>query len=218
MTYARTTALLLAINLVLHSAGAWAAPKQKSTASTEQHSVMKIATGPMQASFPRVWLSSGHAKQCKVGVGEAFPEMKLPLLNGSSTDLASLRGAQATVILFWHPDRWMARTALADIQRDIVKKFAPEAVSVIGIAVHQPASTVQEPLDQAKATFAQLLDPNGEALAKVGTFTLPRVYVLDPEGTIVWFDLEYSESTRRELQQTLAVLTTKQKTASPTSK
>jgi hypothetical protein len=44
-------------------------------------------------------------------------------------------------------------------------------------------------------------------LADVGSVALPRLYVLDPAGKIVWFDIEYSESTRRELEQTLSVLT-----------
>jgi len=32
---------------------------------------------------------------------------------------------------------------------------------------------------------------------------LPWTFVLDANGKIVWFDLEYSLSTRRELQQAL---------------
>ena len=48
---------------------------------------------------------------------------------------------------------------------------------------------------------------DGAALAQIGSVALPRLYVLDPTGNIVWFDIEYSESTRRELAQTLRVLT-----------
>jgi len=58
-----------------------------------------------------------------------------------------------------------------------------------------------------RTSFAQLLDTSGSALAQVGSVALPRLYVLDPAGQIVWFDIEYSESTRRELSQTLGVLT-----------
>ena len=71
----------------------------------------------------------------------------------------------------------------------------------------QPARAAQRFLKQTKATFPQLLDTNGKALAQVGSVALPRLYVLDPAGKIVWFDIEYSESTRRELAQTLTVLT-----------
>jgi len=181
--------------------------KSDSSEIQVQHSVLKSITGPFKSTIPRVWLSDGHAKQCKVGVGESFPTMKLPNLSGAMTDLVSLRGRQATVVLFWHPDRWMARTALIDMQRDLVKKFDSEQVAVVGIAVHQQADSLRNLLGEVHAEFPQLVDTEGEALSKVGTLALPRIYVLDSEGTIVWFDIEYSEATRRELQQALASLT-----------
>jgi len=180
---------------------------QKPSAATQHHSVLKVIAGTFKPVVPRVWLSDGHVKQCKVGVGESFPAIKLPNISGALTDLVSLRGRKATVILFWHPDRWMARTALVDMQRDIFKRFDPEKISVVGIAVHQQASDLPSVLGKLNAEFPQLVDTTGEALSQVGTLTLPRIYVLDSEGTIVWFDIEYSEATRRELQQTLSVLT-----------
>ncbi|MCA9231376.1 MAG: TlpA family protein disulfide reductase [Planctomycetales bacterium] len=171
-----------------------------------QHSVLKVTTDPITPTIPRVFLSESHSKQCKVGVGEAFPALKLPDLNGAIIDLAALRGERATVVLYWHPDRWMARTALIDLQRDLVNRFDPRQIAVVGIAVHQTASSLPSLLSEAHAEFPQLVDAGGEALAKVGSFALPRIYVLDSEGTIVWFDIEYSEGTRRELRQTLDAL------------
>ena len=49
-----------------------------------------------------------------------------------------------------------------------------------------------------------LVDAKGKAFAQVGSRHLPRTFVLDPSGKIVWFDIEYSLATRRELQQALA--------------
>ncbi len=202
----RLTLLLTLASAVCGSAVGFAAPPAKTAPTAIQHSVLKVAL-PAAPTIPPVWLSTAHAKLCKVVVGEAFPVVKLPLLGGETTDLATLRGADATVILFWHPDRWMARTALVDLERDVVKKYATNRVAVIGIAVHQPAGAVQEFVNQSKATYPQLLDTAGEALSKVGTYALPRLYVLDAAGRVVWFDIEYSEGTRRELEQTLKVLT-----------
>ena len=171
-----------------------------------RYTVRKTFTPPAPPAPPRVLLSAGHAKLCRVNVGDPFPAVRLPLLGGPTTQLATLRGKQATVILFWHPDRWMARTALIDMQRDIASQFAAEQVAVVGIAVELPAGAVQSSLNQAKAAFPQLIDTDGAAFAAVGTVALPRLYVLDPTGKIIWFDIEYSEGTRRELWQTLKVL------------
>jgi len=172
-----------------------------------RYGVRKAITTATAEMIPPVLLSASHAKLCQVKVGDLFPALSLPRLGGATTELAALRGQQATVVLFWHPDRWMARTALTDMQRDIASQFDSGQVAVFGIAVEQPAGAVQNALNQFQATFPQLLDTNGQALAAVGTAVLPRLYVLDPAGKIVWFDIEYSEGTRRELWQTLRVLT-----------
>ena len=167
-----------------------------------------IANDP---TIPEVLLSSAHAQLCNLSVGESFPDARLSRYesrnNGSPTDLQTLFGKQATVVLFWQPDRWMAQMALADLQRDIADQFDPQQVGVVGIGVRQSSGTLGSTLKKAKASFPQLLDPEGKLFASTGSYALPRVYVLNAEGKVVWFDIEYSESTRRELAQTLAVLT-----------
>jgi len=185
-------------------------PKESAPPKAEslRYTVRKVAAPPaMESAIPRVLLSAGHSELCVVRVGEPFPTLSLPRLGGQMTELATLRGKQATVVLFWHPDRWMARTALVDMQRDIASHFLAKQVAVVGIAVLQTSDTVQAALNQAQATFPQLIDTDGQAFATVGTAAMPRLYVLDPDGKIVWFDIEYSEGTRRELWQTLRVLT-----------
>ena len=55
--------------------------------------------------------------------------------------------------------------------------------------------------------FVNLLDADGKAFAQVGSERLPRVFVVDPAGKILWFDIEYSQTTRRELHQALHAAT-----------
>jgi len=175
-------------------------------AGANQYTVRKPVS-PIPESIPPVLLSEGHAKLCRVNVGDALPAVSLPRFGGEETDLTLLFGSQATVVLYWHADRWMSRTALIDLQRDIVGQFPPDRVGIVGIAVRQAAGEVQALLNQNRISFPQLLDTNGQVFADVGTAALPRLYVVDPGGKIVWFDIEYSEATRRELWQTLRVLT-----------
>jgi peroxiredoxin len=176
--------------------------------SPERHTVAKvIAPKATSLKIPPVSLSTLHAKWCIANVGDVFPEVELPQLNGQPVKLSTLYGKQATVVLYWSADRWMSRMALEDLVSFVVGEHDPQQVAIVGIAIRQPAAAVRRRLNQAKATFPQLLDTNGAALAHVGSVALPRLYVLDPTGNIVWFDIEYSESTRRELAQTLRVLT-----------
>ena len=59
---------------------------------------------------------------------------------------------------------------------------------------------------KAGATFTNLHDADGKAFAQIGSGRFPRTYLLDPSGKIVWFDIEYSLATRRELHQALRVI------------
>ena len=161
---------------------------------------------PETGKFPPVLLSAEHAKLCRVGVGDVMPPIKLPQLGGKATALSSLQGQRATVVLFWKPDRWMSQAALSDLAVLLGGKNLPAGVAVVGIAVGQPADAVQAEVNKAGAAFPQLLDQQGEAFGLVGRAFSPRIYVLDARGRIVWFDIEYSEATRRELRQSLSVL------------
>ncbi len=162
---------------------------------------------PAEPTIPPVCLSTMHAKWCVSKVGDPFPATELPSLGGALTKLSTLHGKQATVVLFWTGDRWMSRMALEDLVHDVAAVYEPEQIAVVGIAVGQSTGATRKLLGEAKADFPQLLDADGNALAEVGSVALPRLYVLDPAGKIVWFDIEYSESTWRELERTLSVLT-----------
>lgn len=78
---------------------------------------------------------------------------------------------------------------------------------MVGVVTGGSPEAAEAELKQTGAKFSQLVDADGKALALVGAAALPRVYVLDDRHRIAWFDLEYSEATRRELQQALAALT-----------
>jgi peroxiredoxin len=158
-------------------------------------------------TIPLVYLTTEHAALCRVRVGDRLPDIKLNRVSGGSVDLKSLRGEQGTVVLFWHPDLWMAHTALGDLQREVVDSWPEKQVSVVGLAVKTSPADVRRETEATGAKFSQLLDPDGKAFDQVGLVNLPRVYVLNAAGEIVWFDLEYSESTRRELHNTLVFLT-----------
>jgi peroxiredoxin len=153
-------------------------------------------------SIPKVFLTSEHSALCRVRTGDSLPAISLPQLRGGDTELAELQGKQATVVLFWSDDPWMSETALADLaQLDV-----SEDVAIVGIAVKLANNEVQAATEKASAKFPIMLDADGKAFNQIGMTKLPRVYVLNEAGEILWFDIEYSQSTHRELKQTLDVL------------
>jgi peroxiredoxin len=165
----------------------------------------KDATTVDAPGIPKVFLTSEDSAMCRVRTGEQLPAISLPQHNGGEAELAKLQGKQATVVLFWGDDPWMSETALADL----AQLGASDDVAVVGIAVKLANNEVQAATGKAGAKFPQLSDAAGKAFNQVGMTKLPQVYVLNESGEIVWFDIEYSQSTARELKQTLDVLTSK---------
>jgi peroxiredoxin len=159
------------------------------------------AAGP--ATVPPVYLSNEHAALCRVKVGDTLPEIELPKVLGGTAKLSTLYGKAATVIVFWNGDRQMALDELSDLGPDVVQKFGSRGVEVVGVAVDQPAGDARSVVQKTAANFPHLLDADGKAFNKVGSVMLPWTILLDANGKVVYFDLEYSLSTRRELQQAL---------------
>jgi peroxiredoxin len=169
-----------------------------------------IVSNAACGQVPKVTMSKGHGALCKVKVGDTMPEMTLPpLTGGAPVKLSSLFGKKATVVVFWSPDRRMAHEQLADLGPDVVTPFSESGVAVVGIGVGASAAMFKA----AKREFPNLLDADGKAFAQVGSQKLPRTYLLDAEGKIIWFDIEYSMATRRELRQALRAVVGESKTS-----
>lgn len=168
--------------------------------------VQNAAVSPLQ--MPKVLLTNRDQKLCKVKVGDPLPAFELPKLGGSETvKLGSELGERGTVVVFWKSDRRASQAELADLGAEVVEPFGKNGVSVVGVAVQETPEIAAQTVTKAQAKFTNLIDANGEAFSQVGSECLPRTYVLDSSGKIVWFDIAYSLATRRELNTALRVLT-----------
>jgi hypothetical protein len=71
------------------------------------------------------------------------------------------------------------------------------------VDVRDPLEKVKGLVQEARVSYPVLLDADGAYFAKLAAGVLPRIYALDPGGKVVWFDLEYSTTTRYSLKQTI---------------
>jgi peroxiredoxin len=189
-----------------------AADQQASTEPTEAagkvHTVYFRANDIAAVKIPKVALTRQEQDLCKLKVGDSMPAIELPRVDGAKpTKLADMYGKSATVVVFWKGDRRMTREEFADLGPDVIELFGKSGVAVVGVAVQETAQSAQELLTKGGTKFDNLLDADGKAFAQVGAERLPQTYVLDPSGKVVWFDIEYSLATRRELHDVLTVLT-----------
>lgn len=154
---------------------------------------------PAELIMPKVMLSETESATCLVNVGDAMPDVELPDLDGQPQALSKLRGEKLTVVAFWTAGHPYAVEELADLGPAVSDQFDDQGVAVVGINEKNSPAEVQQVVDRVGASFPILIDKDGVAWSKVAAKKLPRTYLLDADGKILWFDMEYSRSTRRDL-------------------
>jgi peroxiredoxin len=159
-----------------------------------------------ELTMPKVSLTQAHADICRVQVGADFPELELADLAGGTQSLAKLRGPELTVVVFWTGTKSSSRLQLADLEPDVSARFSGKGVTVVGINSGDDPQLAKELAEQAGARFAVLCDRDAAAINLVAPGKVPSTYLLDATGKVVWFDIEYSRTTRRELVQAIRFL------------
>ena len=149
--------------------------------------------------MPKVLLTEGESKSSLVKVGDTMPDLSLPDLKGRQQQLSKLFGPKLTVVVFWNSNGPYAVEEIGDLGPVVAERFASHGVAIVGIAEQSPAAAANATVERAGADFINLIDVNGKGFEQVATAELPRTYLLDVDGKVLWFDLEYSRSTRRDL-------------------
>ena len=165
---------------------------------------------PPPAEVPEVHLTEADLATCLVGVDDVMPDDTLVDLDGNPQRLGDLFGEKLTVVFFWAAgdslySKMAATAALEDLAKDIAEPFSEKGVRVVGVNVRDEPQLAGEHVSQAEATFVNLVDPEGAFFSRVATEKLPRLYLLDAAGKILWFDFQYSRTTRRDLLQAIQV-------------
>ena len=87
---------------------------------------------------------------------------------------------------------------------DVLGPFASHRVKVIAANVGGDVATTRKLTGDGADKIVSLVDQERTLFQQFATENLPRTYVLDKDGKIVWLDLEYSQSTRRNLSNALS--------------
>ncbi|HEV3138773.1 MAG TPA: TlpA disulfide reductase family protein, partial [Pirellulales bacterium] len=139
-------------------------------------------------------------------VGGSLPDLQLADSEGASQSLGKLMGPKLTVVVFWNGAQPSAMQELIDLGSDVADRFSGHGVAVVGINVGDDPQLARALAKSANARFPILDDPDGAAFGQIATKKIPRTYLVDATGKIVWLDIEYSRTTRRELSQAIRYL------------
>jgi len=165
----------------------------------------KPETPPEPPTIPKVMLSDELRKTCLLNVGDTMPKVELADLDGKPRSLESLYGEKLTVVCFWKVGttrraQRVAAAALQDLTKHVADPFSGKGVQVVGVDVQDTTESVRQEVEQVGVRFPVLVDARGETFARVAKDErMPRVFLLDGAGRVLWFDVEYSQASRREL-------------------
>ncbi len=163
---------------------------------------------PVETAIPPVLLTNQHRQMCRVVVGDPFPPLELqPVAGGEAVALLDREGQAATVIALFDVPSPASITMLEDLGQRIAPQYSKRGVEIKAIAVQSDAQLISWLLTRTTFELPTFSDPTAAGFAQLGEKILPRVYVLDASGKVVWFDLDYSQATERELRATLDALT-----------
>ena len=151
---------------------------------------------------PIVAMSQEHRQACLVFVGDDMPDSSLSDLAGAKHEIRRSLGKTLTVIVCWEAANPYALDEFEEIPHDLVPL---NELGVESIAIHVgPAPENYEALCQEYGEEVLcLLDPDRQYYERLAQNRLPRTYLLDAQGKIVWLDMEYSRTTRYELRNAI---------------
>jgi peroxiredoxin len=156
-------------------------------------------------------LSEALQAACLVKVGDKMPDGELVDFDAQTKNISSLYGKKLTVVCFWsiggsQRSKLVAAAVLKDLANEVADPFAAKGVAVVAVNVGDPTDEARKYIAEHEKSFVNLRDLKGEYFARLaGERKTPRTYLLDAKGKILWFDVEYSRSARRDLLQGIEV-------------
>lgn len=165
----------------------------------------RVEEPPPKPTIPQVGLSAELLATCVVKVGDRMPEAELSDPDGKPHSIAALRGKKFTVLFFWTADNPYSLGEVEDLNDDVAKAYADQGLKVIGINHGDTPEKVRQKAKELTLAFPVVMDPKNDYFGKIAREKVLRTYLLDADGRILWFDVEYSRSTRRDLLQAIDV-------------
>ena len=116
----------------------------------------------------------------------AAPQLLLKSLDGGEYDLSTAKG-RVVVVNFWATWCPPCIEELPTMQK-LWEETRDQGLDVLAVNVGEPADRIQQFLNEfePELTFPILLDPDGEAFQAWGVRGLPKTYVVNKRGQVIY--------------------------------
>ena len=141
------------------------------------------------------------AETTLINAGDVAPDFTVEMLDGSKVTLSALQG-KPTLLIFWATWCPPCRLELSKLQEHIIDRYG-DKINVLPISRGEERAKVEEYILKMGYTFAVGLDSDQSIYRKYATNYIPRCFVIDAKGKVLYSGVGYDEAIAKEVEQNI---------------
>ena len=141
------------------------------------------------------------AETTLINAGDVAPDFTVEMLYGSKVTLSALQG-KPTLLIFWATWCPPCRLELSKLQEHIIDRYG-DKINVLPISRGEERAKVEEYISKMGYTFAVGLDGDQSIYRKYATNYIPRCFVIDAKGKVLYSGVGYDEAIAKEVEQNI---------------
>lgn len=155
------------------------------------------------AAMPTLTEQDDLEETTLVRTGDIAPDFTVKMTTGEKVTLSSLRG-KVVLVTFWATWCPPCRQELAHMQEGVIDHFAGSDLVVLPISRGETRATVEAFINKMGYTFPVGLDENKSIYLKYATNYIPRAFVIDKKGKVVYSAAGYDDTIAREINEAIS--------------
>ena len=192
-----STLLLMILLVVLVAVTAFLVMSMQ---DSQEAAVVETENVPTEASEEKS-IDDEVAATTLIHAGDEAPDFSVEMLDGGNVTLSTLQG-KPTLLIFWATWCPPCREELAHLQEGVIDVYG-DKINVLPVSRGEKREVVEEFITKMGYTFAVGLDGEQTAYRKYATNYIPRCFVIDSKGTVVYSGVGYDEGVAGEVKTAL---------------
>lgn len=149
--------------------------------------------------------SDDYAESTLTKEGQKAPEFSVSSLDGREFSNSSLEG-RVVLLNFFATWCGPCMAELPEVEKQIWHEFRKEGLIVLAVGREHTAQELLKFNQKKKFSFFIAADPERKIYGKFATKYIPRTYLIDRDGTIVYQSIGYEPEEFQKLKQKIAEL------------